>query len=226
VALRPAAAQEVEGIFMYFRTAGGWMSRTLIATLIAFLFATAPARADLRSSDPQSVVRSLIEQSLSTLQSDPTLQGREAKFKELLGEGFEMTAIARFCMGVYWQKATERERQDYLALFPQYIARAYTAKFGGLYQGQTFNVVSTRQDGKDGVWVASQMNPAKADDQPVKVNWRLRQVSGQSWKVIDVVVDNISMVVTQRDEFVGMMQQSGSVATLLDTMRDRLSKQS
>ena len=64
-----------------------------------------------------------------------------------------------------------------------------------------------------------------ADDEPVRVDWRVRQPTSSSYKVVDVVVNNISMVVTQRDDFVGVLQRNGgNMKDFMGTLRDKIAK--
>ncbi|MBM3542011.1 MAG: ABC transporter substrate-binding protein, partial [Alphaproteobacteria bacterium] len=59
----------------------------------------------------------------------------------------------------------------------------------------------------------------------VRIDWRLRQPGGDKHKVIDVVVNNISMVVTQRDDFVAVLQRNGGdVKGFLGTLREKITK--
>jgi len=61
----------------------------------------------------------------------------------------------------------------------------------------------------------------KPGSQPARVDWRVRTAGGQP-KIVDVVVEGVSMAVTQRSEFAAVIQRSGGrVAGLLTALRDK-----
>ena len=56
---------------------------------------------------------------------------------------------------------------------------------------------------------------------PVRVDWRVRK-NGETLKVVDVIAEGISMLITQRDEFAAVIQNSGGkVDALIDRLRRR-----
>jgi len=56
---------------------------------------------------------------------------------------------------------------------------------------------------------------------PIRVDWRVRNGEDQL-KIIDVVVEGVSMLLTQRDEFASVIQRSGgNVEGLLARLRDK-----
>ena len=56
----------------------------------------------------------------------------------------------------------------------------------------------------------------------VRADWRVRHIDG-AFKIVDVVVEGISMVVTQRQEFAAVVRRHG-VEGLIETLRARVSK--
>ena len=59
---------------------------------------------------------------------------------------------------------------------------------------------------------------------PVNVSWRVRK-SGSDYKIIDVVVENVSMGVTQRQEFASVIEQNGGrVDGLIQALRQKVGR--
>jgi phospholipid transport system substrate-binding protein len=57
---------------------------------------------------------------------------------------------------------------------------------------------------------------------PIRVEWRLSREAG-GWRITDVIVDDVSLAVTQRDEFASVIARSGGqVAGLMRAMREKL----
>ncbi len=191
------------------------MRRSLLTgAFIVLAGALAPAIPAAAAADPAAVISNLGSRALEVLGKDAPQSQRVARFRELLREDFAVPEIARFVLGRYWNVATEEQRAEFLKLFEEYIALAYSTRLAE-YTGETFKVTGSRPDA-DGAIVSSQiLRPAGAA--PVKVDWRLIGRNG-AYKISDVSVDGISMAVTQRSEFASVIQHNGGQVQGLITM--------
>jgi phospholipid transport system substrate-binding protein len=191
------------------------MRRSLLtAAFIVLAGALAPAIPAAAAADPAAVVSNLGSRALEVLGKNAPQSQRVARFRELLREDFDVPEISRFVLGRYWNVATEEQRAEFVKLFEEYIALAYSTRLAE-YTGETFKVTGSRPDA-DGAIVSSQiLRPAGAA--PVKVDWRLIGRNG-AYKISDVSVDGISMAVTQRSEFASVIQHNGGQVQGLITM--------
>jgi phospholipid transport system substrate-binding protein len=101
--------------------------------------------------------------------------------------------------------------------------QTYSRRFAE-YSGQYFKVTGTLppQEGSNDTIVSSLI--LQQNGPPVSVDWRVRDKGG-SMKIVDVVVENISMSVTQRSDFSAVIQQGGGkVEALLASLRQRQGK--
>jgi phospholipid transport system substrate-binding protein len=192
----------------------------LTAVLVLIAGAFAPAIPAAAAADPAALISNLGSRALQVLGKDASQSQRAARFRELLREDFDVPGIARFVLGRYWNAATEEQRAEYVKLFEEYIALAYSTRLAE-YTGETFKVIGSRPDG-DGAVVSSQII-RPAGGAPVKVDWRLTGRNGV-YKINDVAVDGISMAVTQRSEFASVIQHNGGqVQGLITMLRERTS---
>ena len=195
------------------------MRRSLLTAafvlISAVLSSAIPAAA---AADPTALISNLGTRALEVLGKNATPSQRVDRFRQLLREDFDVPGIARFVLGRYWNIATEQQRAEFVKLFEDYIALAYSTRLAE-YTGETFKVVGSRPDA-DGAIVTSQiLRPAGAA--PVKLDWRLTGRDGV-YKISDVSVDGISMAVTQRSEFASVIQHNGGqVQGLLTMLRDK-----
>jgi phospholipid transport system substrate-binding protein len=147
------------------------------------------------------------------------LPERTARFRALLNEGFDVSHIGRFVLGRFWRSASEAERAEYLQLFEDFIVQSYATRFRE-YSGENLKIVSTRTAPEDEAVVLTDL--VRPNGPPVRVEWRLRR-DGQAFKVIDVLVESVSMSITQRDDFSATIQRSGGrVEGLLAVLRDKV----
>ena len=148
--------------------------------------------------------------------TDPAI--RQARFRQLFHEEFDAAGIARFVLGRYWRSASEEEKQEFVKLLEDYVVFVYTARLAN-FGGETFKVRGSRSDG-DGVIVSTDViNPGSAS--PLRIDWRLVNDNG-AYKINDVIVEGVSMMVTQRSEFASVVQRNGGqVRGLIALMREK-----
>lgn len=194
----------------------------LVVTAIAGLFVfTTVSAATTHQTEEALFIQSLATQATEVLrdQSIP-LEEREARFRELLNDGFALDKIGRFVVGKHWRKMTPEQQDDYLTLYKEWVLKTYASRLGG-YSGQTFKIVKSRVTDKNDIFVSSRIDHPDYSE-PIRVDWRVRIIDGKP-KVIDIVVEGISMLITQRSEFSAVLGRNG-VDGLIDTMRLRVSK--
>ena len=79
-----------------------------------------------------------------------------------------------------------------------------------------------RPKGKSGAIVSSRI--IRRQGEPFHVEWRLRR-GGEGWRIIDVVVEGVSMAVTHRSEFSSVIaSRGGTVGGLLDVLRSKVAQ--
>ena len=168
-------------------------------------------------------VRRMAQEAMTVL-SDPSLSGeqRAQGIRRLMARAIDIPPIARFVLGRYWRAASERQREAYVEAYSDYILAAYTAKIGGGATAvERFDVVKTRAHGTKDFLVYCIV--ARAGGEPTQAIWRLRQRDGR-YRIIDLMVEGISMVQTQRQEFVSMMRAyDGDMDKLIATIKEKTS---
>ncbi|HEV2097637.1 MAG TPA: ABC transporter substrate-binding protein [Stellaceae bacterium] len=183
--------------------------------LFALIIAARPAAA---AADPAAMIAELGNQALQLLGNKVSADQRVARFRELFTQDFDVPGIARFVLGRYWNIATPAQQQEYVGLFTNYIALAYSNRLAE-YSGETLRVMGTRP-GPGGPVVSSEIiRPNGAP--PARVDWLLTQ-HDSGYRISDVVVEGISMATTQRSEFAAVIQRNGGqVQGLITALRQK-----
>jgi phospholipid transport system substrate-binding protein len=195
--------------------------RGLAAIAAILLLAAAGPRpaAAIETSDPAAFMRHFGEQAIAVLADEGlAADQREQAFRELLTTGFDIKTIGRFVLGRYWRKATEAERAEYNRLYEDLIVATYSHQLSS-YAGEGLMVGGVRQqDGKSAL-VASRF--LRAEGEPVQLDWRLLR-RGDTWRIVDVVVEGMSMALSQRSEFKAVIRGNGGrVEALLEKLREK-----
>ena len=168
-------------------------------------------------------VRTLGDKAITALGNAKTMSeaDRDAEFRRLIKDGFDLALIGRFVMGVHWRRATDAEKAEYAPLFEDYVIKTYANRLTN-YNDERFEVQSGKPDDDKDVIVASLIH--RSEGAPVKVDWRVR-ISGDKPKIIDVIVEGASMAISQRSEFSSVIQNNGGqVAALIKLLRDKTGK--
>ncbi|HZD26652.1 MAG TPA: ABC transporter substrate-binding protein [Alphaproteobacteria bacterium] len=198
--------------------------RPLIAGIgLAFLISaslTGQASA-FAAGAPSQFIKDLGENAI-TMVRNPDLSHEEKtkRFRALLEKGFALKPIARFVLGRYWREASDAQRQRYVKLFEDYIVNSYSARFNE-YEGETFKVLGEHSNGKEAAVVTTKVDRPKGGE-PVKVDWHVHDYNGEL-KIVDVVIEGVSMSVTQRSDFAGAIRQyGGNLDAFLDALQKKV----
>ena len=191
-----------------------------LPTLFCVLFSIS-VHASVTYADSGAFVKALGNRAIELLTSTQISDEEQAtRFRTLLREGFAVDKIGRFVLGKYRRKATTEELKEFLELFENYIVSLYSSAFRN-YSGETFvvsRVVNTRN--AHDTMVVTHINP-ETDPNPTKVVFQVRNWKGV-YKVLDIKIQGVSMILTQRDEFTGLIRNNGGkVAALISALRKK-----
>jgi phospholipid transport system substrate-binding protein len=193
----------------------------LAAAVVMAVGVRGPVRADEFSAGAKVFIRVLADKAIASLTAKEISKAqREQRFRALMLENFAISGIGKFVLGRYWPRATEMEQAEYLKLFEDLMVVMYAERFSK-YAGETLDVEQAEVRGEYDVLVYSRIKRVDAT-QPIKVAWRVRGKPG-AYKIVDVMVEGISMVQTQKSEFASFIQQNGGkLDSLLSEMRKRI----
>ena len=189
--------------------------KKIILTLVCVLWTLPALCADPAIDFLDKLSKEVIEQGVL---AQKTIEEKEAFFREKFTTNLDLKNISKQVLGVYWKKATEQEKQDFIEAFTDLITKTWTDRFG-LYQGQDIVFQGTRNTSqKNQIFVDSKIN----NDPPIEVTWRLRQKDG-SYKIMDIVIEDVTMVVSYQKEYTTFLQQhQGSVQALIDELKTKV----
>lgn len=147
------------------------------------------------------------------------------KLTKLLKEAIDLDMTGRLILAKNWRSASDEQRMAYLDLFHPYALDNLASKIRASSAEiplKSFEIVKGEVVGKKDVMVSTDLFwPGYP---PYRLDWRLRAQDDGSFQAIDVMVEGISMVVSQRAEFASVIERRG-LDGLLDQMRDQVKRQ-
>ena len=190
--------------------------RSLIALLtVLCLWPLQPAVAD---ESPDAFSSRLATGAIEHLTSpDLPPAERQARFRTMLRDGFDIENVSNFLLGPFRRKASAEEIDAFRKALEDNVVATYAWRFAG-YDGQEFKVGAVR-DGKRGQKIVSSMLGQNDGAPPILIDWRLTP-HGDSWRIFDIMVEGLSMLVTQRDEYAAVIRRNdGKVSALIDAIK-------
>ena len=158
------------------------------------------------ASDPGQLVKSVTAQ-VTDIVKTKTGATREAAFREVLRNNFDLPYMGRQALGAHWNEASAQQRARFLAALETAEARAYSERLGKLAEYTlTIDKVIARASG---VWIVNAFL-SKPSGQLIKLEWEVHD-GGQGPRIADVKVAGVSMSVTKRSEFNSYIQNSGGM---------------
>jgi phospholipid transport system substrate-binding protein len=180
----------------------------LLAAVAAFLIAV-PALA--QELGPDELVRKVTADVLDAIKSDKKLQEGDRRKALALAEQkilphVDFREAAQLATGKAWQTATPEQQDRIVNEFRSMLVRIYSNAID-VYRGQTMKVLPVRLPaGATDVTVRNQY--LREGRPPVAVEYAMRK-GPQGWKIYDIAVEGVSLVLTYRAEFESIMRASG-----------------
>ena len=183
-----------------------------MSKILAFLAGAALAlNAWAQEVAPDQLVQKITDEVLAAIKSDKQLAaGDKQKALKLAEEKvlpyIDFEQATRLAVGRAWSQASAEQKQKLVNEVRNMLVRTYSNAIEA-YQGQTLKVLPARgkQDPED-TTVRTQF--IRAGGQPLPIEFHMRQTD-KTWKVYDIVVEGVSLVMTYRSEFDAVVKQEG-----------------
>ena len=122
--------------------------------------------------------------------------------EKTINQNFAGTGIAKFIAGNAWKMASKDTKKDYVKNFKRHLALNIASMMQG-YSDQEYKLSNSRVDENNVILIDMEIF---SDTGSVIVTWRLKESKGNFY-VIDLIVADISLVVTKRSEFNSMLKK-------------------
>jgi phospholipid transport system substrate-binding protein len=164
----------------------------------------------------RAFVERVNEASVNFFSSGSEAEARE-RCRALLAAAFDVPAMGKKALGRAWDKATEDERKEFLEAFEEDIISAYLRRMRP--EGTTLTFIGVRPPvGEDELAASRRSTPGKKDQIWI---WWIRP-DGQSWRIVDVVLNGHSAVNTEAHEYAAILERNdGDMKALINFMRKR-----
>ena len=170
-----------------------------ITILLILLFSSNTSFAD----EPSNWLKNEIDKILIAYQnSDLPNENRFLMIEQTINNNFAGTGIAKFVAGDSWKSASNDVKKEYIKNFKRHLALNIASMMQG-YSNQRYELSKSKIDEKNKI-ILIEME-IFSDTGSVVITWRVKESKGRYF-VIDLIVADISLVVTKRSEFNSMLK--------------------
>jgi phospholipid transport system substrate-binding protein len=169
---------------------------------LALLFA-GPALAD-PAADARSAMQTTIDDVLKILRGPGSDEQQRAEVEALAKQRFDFTTMSKLVLKRDWKRFSREQQSQFVTEFTEYLSASYGTRIAR-YKNEEVVMLGARNEGNGDVTVQTAIKGGQFDG--ATVDYRMRQLGG--WKVIDVVIEGISLVSNFRQQFADVIARGG-----------------
>ncbi|MGR9086339.1 MAG: ABC transporter substrate-binding protein [Gammaproteobacteria bacterium] len=143
--------------------------------------------------------------------------GRYDKLYDSVSNSHDLTKIARIVVGKEWEKLSSEQQGTLIDVFSKLSVASYAHNFKE-YSGEKFTFDSEEETARGGMVVQSRL--IIPDDKPVVFKYHLKE-KGDSWRIVNIIANEISDLALKRSEYAAILQKDGFDA-LIAKMNEKI----
>lgn len=185
---------------------------------------TATTAAALDTQQAADFLEDLQEKAASQLGDNSVSEAeKEQRFRELFNENFDVPAIGRFVIARYWRTASEADQAAFLEVFEDAMVQRFLPLLAE-NSSERFQIGSVALDGNSDNMAMVDSRIDRAQGEPYRVAWRVREKDGQ-FKILDIVAEGVSMAITLRSEYGSVLKNNGGqLPPLTEALREKVER--
>ena len=196
-------------------------SRLVLIIFVTFLFIFSPKQQyAVAGDDPGTYVITMTKNAIDTLTNQSiSQQEKELRFGQLFDKNFDVPSISRFVLGKYWKQASTDQKKKFIKTFRNYIVKTYSSRFNE-YSGEQLQLLNTENESNPKIFLVH--TALERQDAPIiKIDWRVGKKKDR-FVILDIIIEGISLAITQRSEFVSVIDQNeGNIDQLISMLEEK-----
>lgn len=196
------------------------MKKFLMALVALFVSVQSVSAAEINPQQAENFIKKVTTEGIEQIiNSNVSLSEKDARFAKLFNEYLDLNFIGRFVLGRYWKSATPKQRSEFIDAYRDLNIKTWSKRFDE-FKGKKFLFNGTSPSNSAGQIFVNTTVPM-GQGAPAKVVWRVKETNGQL-KVIDIIIENVSLAITARNEYTGYIKKSANgVDDLIKNLRQK-----
>jgi phospholipid transport system substrate-binding protein len=190
-----------------------------LAALAGVVLLATAARAD----DPRAVVQHTADQVVAVLK-DQALNAdqRKDKVKQIVLANVDFPTLSRLVLARNWSRFSPEQQREFQQEFETHLSQTYGRRLES-YKNETVDIVGDRQEANGDWTVKSMIRRGGSGSDDIQVDYRLRKDAQGNWKIIDFIIEQVSLVANFRAQFQDIVA-SGGPEKLLRLLHEKTEK--
>lgn len=175
----------------------------------------------LAAQSPKSELQSTLDKIVKAVQAfpgDPKKEERRTELRKIIDPRFDFQEMARRSLGANWKELTIAQQEEFISLFSELLAKTYLSRIEVVQPGmvkvlgeEMLESAAPSGDATSDITSATSSKAVvrtivnnKGEEFPIDYKVMLRN---DSWRVYDVIIENIGLVANYRSEFAGIIRR-------------------
>lgn len=166
---------------------------------------------------PKQIIDEAADKIVAILaRKDEPAEARVRKIEEVAYEIFDFTTMSKLVLARNWRKLSKEKRGEFVREFRTHLSRTYGTRLDR-YDQEKVVVYGAQVEVRNDVSVKTRIVGGQFDG--AEISYRLRNRRDQ-WKIIDVVIEGVSLVSNYRSQFAGVLN-GGTIDDLIAKLKDK-----
>ena len=178
------------------------------------------AQAAVDAAKAEAFVKKVTEDGIENIINANIPQAeKDKRFAKLFNSALDIQFIGQFVLGRYWRTATPEQRQEFIDAYRELNVQTWSKRFDE-FKGRNFIFKGTDASNSANQIFVNSTVPMEQGE-PAKVVWRVKQI-GNEFKIVDIIIENVSLAITARNEYTAFIKQSpDGVAGLIKNLQEK-----
>ena len=188
------------------------------STFLIFIVIFFSSIAKVNSIEPDIFVQSTVNRASEALNNKYSKEKKIEKLKQIASETVDINGIGYYTLGAYRKNINEDQKKEYSNLFEQYFLKSFASRLAE-YSNPEIEVLSKQKLNENYTMVSSIL--VGTEQRPeVKIDWRVYTKNPEIPLIRDLIIEGLSLVRTQKEEFSSIIQSNdGDINALFSTLK-------
>ena len=171
------------------------------------------------SIEPNVFVQSTVNRASQALSNNFTKEEKIDKLKKIAKETVDIRGIGFYTLGSHRKNISKEQKVEYLELFEKYFLKSFSSRLAE-YSNPEIVVNSQEKINENYTIVSSTL--VETEKRPeIKIDWRIYTKDPDNLLIRDLIIEGLSLVRTQREEFNSIIQSNeGDINFLFKNLRN------
>tara|TARA_B100000767_G_scaffold115086_1_gene109814 strand:+ start:1284 stop:1874 length:591 start_codon:yes stop_codon:yes gene_type:complete len=193
-----------------------------IITFITVLIIIFVSNNKVYSIEADVFVQSTVNRASEILNNKLSKEEKIKKLKVIASETVDIKAIGFYTLGATRKNISKAQIKQYEALFEKYFLKSFASRLAE-YSNPEIKVMSKKKLNENYTMVSSILVSTETRPE-VKIDWRVYTKNPENILIRDLIIEGLSLVRTQKEEFSSIIQSNNGDIGPLFTILEEFTK--